>query len=126
MNISPIGYASTGMLAPTGTATEPSVAGSTATANAAISGSAKTSSQEPEKEPSLRELQDALQNMNDFVGALNNNSLRFSIDTDTGQTVVKVMDGQTNEVLKQIPSKEMLAISKALDKLKGLLVQQKA
>ncbi|WP_407278252.1 flagellar protein FlaG [Aromatoleum evansii] len=52
--------------------------------------------------------------------------LRFSIDEDTGRTVVKIIDSSTDEVIKQIPTEEVLAIAKALDKLKGLLVRQEA
>ena len=71
------------------------------------------------------ELQDAVKSMNDFVGTINN-SLKFSVDDETGKTIVKVMDIETKEVIKQIPSEEMIAIAKAVDQLKGLLVQQKA
>lgn len=53
-------------------------------------------------------------------------NLLFSIDDDTGRTIVKVVDAQTDEVIRQMPSEEVLAISKAIDKLKGLLIQQKA
>lgn len=53
-------------------------------------------------------------------------NLLFSIDEDTGRTLVKVVDSTTDEVIRQIPSEELLAISKALDRLQGLLIQQKA
>lgn len=53
-------------------------------------------------------------------------NLLFSIDDDTGRTIVKVVDAQTDEVIRQMPSEEVLAISKAIDNLKGLLIQQKA
>lgn len=53
-------------------------------------------------------------------------SLQFSIDKDTGTTVVKVVDTESKKVLRQIPSEEVLAIAKALDKLQGLLIKQKA
>lgn len=76
--------------------------------------------------PSASQVQDAVKSMNDFVGTLNSSSLKFSVDDDTGKTIVKVMDSETNEVIKQIPSEEMIAIAKAVDQLKGLLVQQKA
>ncbi len=74
---------------------------------------------------SPQELQEAVDSMNDFVKSLPN-TLNFSIDKDTGRTVVQVIDQATDEVIKQIPSEEMLAISKAIDKLKGLLIEQKA
>lgn len=53
-------------------------------------------------------------------------NLRFSIDKGSGRTIVKVVDAQTDEVIRQIPSEELLAISKALDKLQGLLLHKKA
>lgn len=53
-------------------------------------------------------------------------NLLFSLDDDTGRTVIKIIDSSTDEVIKQIPSEEILAISKALDKLQGLLVKQQA
>lgn len=71
------------------------------------------------------ELQASIQAVNDFVQRINN-SLQFSVDKDTGKTIVKVVDISTQEVIKQIPSEEMVAIAKALDQLKGLLIQQKA
>lgn len=52
--------------------------------------------------------------------------LQFSIDSDTKAIVVKVVDTSTNTVIRQVPSAEMLEISKALDKLQGLLVKSTA
>lgn len=79
----------------------------------------------PKEKETPEELQGAVSAVNDFVSNLNN-SLRFSIDEDTGNTIVKVVDATTKEVIKQIPSEEMVAIAKALDKLQGMLVHQKA
>lgn len=53
-------------------------------------------------------------------------SLHFSLDQDTGRTVVKVMDTETNEMIRQIPSEDILKIAKAIDKLQGLLIKQQA
>lgn len=53
-------------------------------------------------------------------------SLEFSIDRDTDKTVVKLIDSETKQVIRQIPSTEMLAIAKALDKFQGLFVERKA
>lgn len=71
------------------------------------------------------QLKDATERVKDFVQTINRN-LSFSIDNDTEQLVVKVVDSGTKEVIRQIPSEEMLAIAKALDKVQGLFVQQKA
>lgn len=40
--------------------------------------------------------------------------LSFSVDTDTKQTVVKLMDTKTGDVIGQFPSHQMLEISKAI------------
>lgn len=52
--------------------------------------------------------------------------LQFTVDEDTQMNVVKVVDTQTKDVIRQIPSEEVLAIAKALDKLQGLLFKDKA
>lgn len=53
-------------------------------------------------------------------------NLVFSIDEDSGRTVVKVIDSSTKETIRQIPSEEVLEIARALDKLQGLLLRQTA
>ena len=70
------------------------------------------------------QVEKAVEDVQRFVETMTNN-LQFSIDDDSGRTVVKVVDRQTEEVLRQIPSEEMLDIARALGKLKGLLVEQK-
>lgn len=74
---------------------------------------------------SQAELQDAVTNSNNFLKTVTN-AVEFSIDKDSGNTVVKVVDIATKEVIRQYPSEEMLAIAKALDNIQGLLIKQKA
>jgi flagellar protein FlaG len=50
----------------------------------------------------------------------------FSVDQESGRTVVKVVDSDTQELIRQIPSPEMLGISHELDRLQGLLLKHKA
>ena len=76
-------------------------------------------------EPSRQQVEEAAKTVNEFLKPINN-SINFSLDEDTGITVVKVIDVATKEVIRQIPSEEMLVIAKAIDQMKGLLVQQKA
>jgi len=52
-------------------------------------------------------------------------NLHFSIDNETGRTVVRVTDGATKEVIRQIPPEEILKLDKALDKMWGLLLNKK-
>lgn len=67
----------------------------------------------------------AIDQVNETIKSMGSNDLQFSVDKDTESVVVKVIDRQTHEVIRQIPSEEFLQIAKALDKLKGLLVQDK-
>ena len=94
-------------------------------ATSATTGAAANAPGEKAKEADRKELDKAVKDVNDFVGTVNTD-LRFSVDDDSGRTVVKVIDVSTKEVIKQYPSEEMLAIAKALDSIKGLLIHQKA
>jgi len=78
------------------------------------------------RKPSVAELESAVRDLNQSMKA-NNSNLAFSVDPDTEQTVVSVMDSKTGEVIKQFPSKEAIAIAKAIgDIQQGLLLKQKA
>lgn len=103
--------------------TEPQVTSRQSESVASLS--EEKSSQSALSTSSPKQVEDAVKSMNDFVGSINS-SLNFSVDNDTGKTIVKVMDLETKKVLKQIPSEDMVAMAKAVDKLKGLLVNQKA
>jgi len=71
-----------------------------------------------------------LQNM---VEALNkvmkqsNKNLEFSVDADTSKSVVRLVDTETGDTIRQFPSEAMLAISRAIEQVQqGLLLKQKA
>jgi flagellar protein FlaG len=67
----------------------------------------------------------AAQRVEKFVQTLSSD-LQFSVDEASGSNVVRVVDRSTKEVIRQIPSEEMLAIARALDRIQGLLIRQKA
>jgi flagellar protein FlaG len=52
--------------------------------------------------------------------------LEFSVDAESGEMLVRVIDRATRQVIRQIPSEEMLAIARALDRMRGLLVNHDA
>jgi len=67
----------------------------------------------------------AVQSANAYVQSISS-SIQFSLDQDSGRTVVKMVDTETEEVLRQFPSEEMLAISKSIDRMQGLLINREA
>lgn len=82
------------------------------------------SSRSTEK-PNKEQLDLSVKKANQAINLLRSN-LQFTVDEETGINVVKFVDTQTKEVIRQIPSEEMLAIAKRLDELKGLLISEKA
>lgn len=70
-------------------------------------------------------VEQAVEKIQATVNSLAQN-LKFSIDEETGKTVIKVMDVQTEEVIRQIPSEEAIKIARTLDKIQGLLLNDKA
>lgn len=53
-------------------------------------------------------------------------SVRFSVEGDTGQIVVRLMDQDTGEVVRQIPSEDQLAISARLRELLGVFFDSRS
>lgn len=51
-------------------------------------------------------------------------SVQFQIDPDLNDVIVKVIDKDSGEVIRQMPSEEVVRIAKAMDSLKGLLFAQ--
>jgi flagellar protein FlaG len=51
-------------------------------------------------------------------------SLRFSVDQDTGKTVVSLLDPE-GQVLRQMPSEEALEVAKAIGRFQGMFVDLK-
>ena len=61
-------------------------------------------------------LQDAVDNINNRVQNLQRD-LSFSVDDESGLTVIKVLDRQSGELIRQIPSEEVIAITNVLNEI---------
>jgi flagellar protein FlaG len=100
-------------------------AGVTVSQQGTVPGSSEAPAQTPKQATDPAELKKAVDSLNKTVASLNQ-SLQFSVDEDTKMDVVKVVDITSREVLRQIPSPEVLSIAKAIDKLQGMLIKDKA
>ena len=96
------------------------------------SGRAVTSQSEQGKQPdnvsnapSRDEVEGAVSRLSKFV-APNQSEINFSVDESSGIRVVKIIDRNSNEVIRQMPSEEAVALARALDKLQSLLIKDKA
>jgi flagellar protein FlaG len=75
--------------------------------------------------PSREQVDDAVKVLNKSL-ATSSPSLEFSIDHDSKDIVVKLIDQSTKEVLRQIPSVEALQMAKSIDKMQGLMIHHTA
>lgn len=78
----------------------------------------------PDRVTDPKEVEGAVERVSKFV-AQTGAEISFSVDEESGLNVVKVIDKASKEVIRQIPSEEMVAIAAALDKLQGLFVRDK-
>ena len=74
-----------------------------------------------EQEP----LEDVVSDLNNLVRELHR-ELQFSVDEDSGSTVIKVVDRQTDEVVRQIPSEDLMHLRKRLQEAAGVFFQDSA
>jgi flagellar protein FlaG len=75
--------------------------------------------------PGKEELAQALKSINTVLQD-RSPGLEFSVDLDSDRSVVKVVDKDTHEVIRQMPSREAIDIARALDKLHSLMAKATA
>lgn len=80
--------------------------------------------QDEKAQPLEREqLEQMAQQLQDFMGEMNR-SLQFKVDEDSGRDVIKVLDKDSGEVIKQYPSEEVLSLVSKLSESAGILIDQ--
>lgn len=82
------------------------------------SNQAKGRLSEAEMQKVLNDVQDRL----DMMGT----NLQFSMDKTANELVVKVTNKKNGEVIRQIPSEDVIKLRKKLEELTGLLFDKKA
>jgi flagellar protein FlaG len=75
--------------------------------------------------PTTEELKHAAKQASEVVQKVATN-LEFAVDKELDTVVVKLLDSDTHEVIRQVPSTEMLRIAKSLDQMQGLLLDDRA
>lgn len=79
----------------------------------------------PEPSPADRKaIEDSITKIRESIGPANS-SLKIEIDADTDRIVVKILDDKSGEVIRQIPSQEMIEIAKRLDAMQGIFVTKR-
>lgn len=76
-------------------------------------------------QPTKEVVAKAAADLQNFVSSMGRN-LSFSVDEATGYNVVRVVNPNTGELVRQLPSEELLKISRDFQRLNNVLVSQKA
>lgn len=90
-----------------------------------------TAKEKSEKVVDKDELLQAVEVLNQAV-SIQQRALSFSVDDASGRSVIKVVDYETDELIKQIPTEELLKVARHIKQLQdevgqsiGLLIDNK-
>jgi flagellar protein FlaG len=79
----------------------------------------------PQQEMTADEMQAVVDKLNEFMHNGQRN-LNFSVDRETDETVIKVMNSETQEVIRQFPSEEALKLTQHIEGMMGLIFNDRA
>ncbi len=70
---------------------------------------------------SREELSASVSRLNDYARDINRD-LKFTIDEELNQVIVRVYNAETEELIRQIPSEEVLAMARHLARDEGIIL----
>ena len=73
----------------------------------------------------MDEVSEAAKNISSSLEAIPSD-LQFEVDNNAGEVIVKMINRQTREVIRQVPLETALEIAKSLNNLAGRLVSARA
>ena len=85
----------------------------------------KPSSVDVTSQPTKEVVAKAAADLQNFVQSMGRN-LSFSVDETTGYHVVRVVNPNTGELVRQLPSEELLKVARDFQRLNNALVSQRA
>jgi flagellar protein FlaG len=74
---------------------------------------------------SRQPVEEAVSSIQQFAQSIQRN-LDFDLDDSSGRVVVKVTDGLSGEVIRQIPTEDALRLAESLEEVRSLLFEAKA
>ncbi|OMH30013.1 flagellar protein FlaG [Motiliproteus sp. MSK22-1] len=92
---------------------------------AAIAQEVSDASRTEQPAPTVEELRATISQLNEFMKE-GQRSLAFSVDDSSDEVVVRVVDTDTQEVIRQIPNEETLKLKQHIEGMLGLLLSDKA
>jgi len=84
----------------------------------------KKETEDDQNEMTTLQLEKVAKQLQDFMGKMNR-GLEFSVDESSGRDVIKVLDKNSGELIKQYPSEEVLSMVAKLSEATGTFVDSK-
>jgi flagellar protein FlaG len=78
-----------------------------------------------QSKPEAEEVKEAVRDIQEFVSNVTTD-LRFTVDKETGRSIVSVVDSKTQQIVRQIPTEEIMKIARNIDRMQGLLFSDRA
>ncbi|NND61469.1 MAG: flagellar protein FlaG [Gammaproteobacteria bacterium] len=78
-----------------------------------LTSNAPTSADEPASVIEAPELEQAVDNIRNFVTDVRR-ELQFSVDEDSGRTIITVIDSDSGRIIRQIPPEEVLELARSV------------
>lgn len=73
--------------------------------------------------PTRQQVEQAVQQIQSYLSDTQR-QLQFQVDSASGRTIVRVVNSETNELIRQIPSEEMLTLARAIQTSGGSVISQ--
>jgi flagellar protein FlaG len=89
-------------------------------AQVAIARSAAPAQAQEAPPPTPHKIESVTRQIDSFLRS-QNHQLQFRLDQGTGKMVVTVTDGETGEVIRQVPGEEALKMAQRIEDMTGLL-----
>jgi flagellar protein FlaG len=74
-----------------------------------------------EPAPTPQQIAQAVQQIQSYLND-SQRQLQFQVDADSGRTIVRVVNPETQEVIRQIPGEEMLKLARAIGANGGRII----
>ncbi len=78
---------------------------------------------QPSRSAEMEQTKQAVEDIERMMKLFSRN-VEFSYDSDENRAIMRVVDQETKEIIRQVPTKEALEIAKALAKIQDMLLVQ--
>ena len=85
----------------------------------------QNSKPEQKAEPEIKISQALLNEVRQEIQMMHNVGLHFSVHETTGRTIIRVVDKETEELIREVPPEEFLNLAARLDEMIGILFDKK-